>query len=1202
MKKKLLSVSLVLAMVFNMIVLMPTSVFASNTNQTIVYDGYTVNYAITNSWNNGQYNQVKVTITNTGTEVIENWMLMYDLMGNAMYFSRAKLCQTSEGVNYVKNNGNYGFQGDSVHIGVNQSVDFSYQLVDPTGVPDSFILCQKRVPKTEGVDYTAVMYKDYDYGSTFQGRIVITNLTNKDIESWEMTFALNFSLTQNWTQQLISHGNDRYTVKGVSNVLDIKANQTMTMYFQGTKNSNLDAPSLTVEGMTAVDFCVTPIDSNNNGLPDYYEYYIIGQMRLRGIEVGEVSLFDDYDNDGLNNLLEFQYGTNPFDADTDGDSLSDYDEIFVYFTNPTYWDTDSDGMGDGTEINCGLDPLNPDTNSTSIIDSEKITTQDVRFSSFNKIDFEEAELIPSISITGKGDYSKKIDIEDASYDETFSDISSIVGHPFDFTHDDDLEFTSSTLSFEVDESILEETDIEDLVIAWYDTDNNELVFLDTDIVNANTVSADVEHYSKFLLIDIARYFYDIDVSNRSDIINNGRADIVFAIDTTGSMGSAISNVINNISTFTDELVTQNVDVRLGLVEFKDIYDDGMNTTKSYGWYTDVIKFKSKVSSLYADGGGDYPESAVDGLVTSRAMSFRGGVNKNIILITDETYKNGIKNNPTYTMEDEIKKLKKANISVSVVTNTGFYSSYADLIQETGGILASISVNFSTALESLINKIGQETNDGCWVRLSNGAVVKLDKDPNLGDYSIDTDKDGIPDLMELRSKRLVKVWSPKNGTLEEFETWSFYSNPTKKDTDGDGIDDFIDMKPCIYDICIVENDENEIVFNTGHKWQNIGMSLKDYYIMIYADSLIPEMCSSITDPAWLQAGDANMVNRKYNFKEDELIIISLLNIDGVAYYLDSQSKALRNTIFERLTGNEPRYFKHSGVLWWASWDEVPAGTQGGFWKGTVLSEADFNFSAEIYRSTDIYNVTTTVLTLGIIILATYLFYQAFTVVAYNIEAIVDYCHNLGFKNGIELWLRCGSAAYYPDELFYAVQDGVMLSGEQAIMRDSVIWEENLNLSERTAVVTYSGPSYRNINAALRGLKSFEDNNEAIANTLDNALSRASLASDTILYRGGSQLELGSLYGTYGSNVSSLIGKTYTESAFFSSSMVQSEAEKFVIDLRLIIHAQAGANGVNIMNLSDYADECEILFSQGQAFQILNAELVSGVLNLEVLMLK
>ena len=44
------------------------------------------------------------------------------------------------------------------------------------------------------------------------------------------------------------------------------------------------------------------------------------------------------------------------EIDTDGDGVSDYDEINVYHTNPNNLDTDGDGYSDGQELKSGFSP------------------------------------------------------------------------------------------------------------------------------------------------------------------------------------------------------------------------------------------------------------------------------------------------------------------------------------------------------------------------------------------------------------------------------------------------------------------------------------------------------------------------------------------------------------------------------------------------------------------------------------------------------------------------------------------------------------------------------------------------------------------------------------------------------------------------------------------------------------------------------
>jgi protocatechuate 3,4-dioxygenase beta subunit len=76
----------------------------------------------------------------------------------------------------------------------------------------------------------------------------------------------------------------------------------------------------------------------------------------------------DPDHDGLTNLQEFQLGTDPNNPDTDGDGISDGDEVNKFHTNPLNPDTEGDGIPDGLEIKLGTDPLNPDTDGDGIPD------------------------------------------------------------------------------------------------------------------------------------------------------------------------------------------------------------------------------------------------------------------------------------------------------------------------------------------------------------------------------------------------------------------------------------------------------------------------------------------------------------------------------------------------------------------------------------------------------------------------------------------------------------------------------------------------------------------------------------------------------------------------------------------------------------------------------------------------------------------
>ena len=81
----------------------------------------------------------------------------------------------------------------------------------------------------------------------------------------------------------------------------------------------------------------------------------------------------DTDGDGLNDQQEVLIGTNPLNPDTDGDGLTDGQEVLVHFTNPLNPDTDADGLTDGYEVNTSLtNPRVSDTDGDGLSDGNEV--------------------------------------------------------------------------------------------------------------------------------------------------------------------------------------------------------------------------------------------------------------------------------------------------------------------------------------------------------------------------------------------------------------------------------------------------------------------------------------------------------------------------------------------------------------------------------------------------------------------------------------------------------------------------------------------------------------------------------------------------------------------------------------------------------------------------------------------------------------
>ncbi|MCZ2268082.1 MAG: OmpA family protein, partial [Ignavibacteriales bacterium] len=75
----------------------------------------------------------------------------------------------------------------------------------------------------------------------------------------------------------------------------------------------------------------------------------------------------DTDGDGLTDGDEvLKYKTDPLKKDTDGDGLTDGEEVLKYKTDPLKKDTDGGSVDDGTEVKRGTDPLNPEDDVVKI--------------------------------------------------------------------------------------------------------------------------------------------------------------------------------------------------------------------------------------------------------------------------------------------------------------------------------------------------------------------------------------------------------------------------------------------------------------------------------------------------------------------------------------------------------------------------------------------------------------------------------------------------------------------------------------------------------------------------------------------------------------------------------------------------------------------------------------------------------------------
>jgi Ca-activated chloride channel family protein len=142
-----------------------------------------------------------------------------------------------------------------------------------------------------------------------------------------------------------------------------------------------------------------------------------------------------------------------------------------------------------------------------------------------------------------------------------------------------------------------------------------------------------------------------------------QVDVLFVLDVTGSMQFAIDGVRDGIRSFADGLGRKELDSRIGLVAFQDrqlgelpqvLRFDGRPLTP------DIAAFRERVATLYADGGGDAPETCLDALKVAADQPFRPEATKVLVLITDAPPK--IPDGPFHSVEDAANALEHGGIA------------------------------------------------------------------------------------------------------------------------------------------------------------------------------------------------------------------------------------------------------------------------------------------------------------------------------------------------------------------------------------------------------------------------------------------------------------------------------------------------------------------------------------------------------------
>lgn len=432
-KRKIISLLLILTIVMTSL---PAQVFATETqpkqtvmqqadmldtktttsagvevNQPIIYqgDGFKAEFVVNSKWQGAFLGEIK--LINTGSKTIENWLLKLDFSHEITSIWNADIIEHKDHTYMIKNR---GWNAD-VDPGQTVTIGFQANYEEFISKPVNYKFPLGKIEVNQK-DYTAAFKVLSDWGQAFNAQISITNNSDKTIEDWILEFDFDRNIQQFWTVQMESHEENHYIVKNQGYNANIMPGQTLELGFSGIPGNVDKEPSnykLThiglideeepeennegpeedeykdtdedgLEDIIEKEIGTDPEDkdTDKDGLEGGYEYYVLETDPLKQDTDGNgmSDADEDFDKDGLTNLEEQEAHTDPYYEDTDNDGINDGDEVKKYHTDPLVFneidyelDSDKDSLPDDIEIRIGTDPHNEDTDGDGLPDGCEMT-------------------------------------------------------------------------------------------------------------------------------------------------------------------------------------------------------------------------------------------------------------------------------------------------------------------------------------------------------------------------------------------------------------------------------------------------------------------------------------------------------------------------------------------------------------------------------------------------------------------------------------------------------------------------------------------------------------------------------------------------------------------------------------------------------------------------------------------------------------
>lgn len=190
-----------------------------------------------------------------------------------------------------------------------------------------------------------------------------------------------------------------------------------------------------------------------------------------------------------------------------------------------------------------------------------------------------------------------------------------------------------------------------------------------------------------------------------------KLDLAFVVDTTGSMGSSISQVKSDIKTILASLDNEKLDYRIALVDYRD-FPIATGTSYDYAYKvqmdftSDKDRIINAVNNLSLGDGGDRNETICSALIDGLGNLSWNTKSGNVAILIGDCPALDPERYTGYTKDMAIDKLNDMSITLfSIVTRSEYEYDFRYLAEGTGGkcYLALDADDITQAILSIIEE-------------------------------------------------------------------------------------------------------------------------------------------------------------------------------------------------------------------------------------------------------------------------------------------------------------------------------------------------------------------------------------------------------------------------------------------------------------------------------------------------------------------